>query len=317
MKKLICIIAILTVVSGCKKKEKDYGSILYKISYEGSTNKSMSLKGSEMKTPAGSADTIYTQFGQYITSLTPASFKAKFQTIRYSDGKNNNVDGHLLELINNNAASDAPERFADFSNNSTVNVTPILYGTDLAGSGDPAHTTSFTADKIDFIYFYFCLNYFYQEVTVPAQYNGLQLSQFNQAYNNTQYYSDSVLSNNILTVDHFPLMFPAFSALGYSDLTSVFAFGNTDSTYISTTDGNNSIFGFSQNIIVRSNKYVAFTLYRPDEGETLNMNTVLSFNSKGLIQVYAGNDNIPYTSDDVFVYAPKFWERLSVNVETN
>jgi hypothetical protein len=33
-----------------------------------------------------------------------------------------------------------------------------------------------------------------------------------------------------------------------------------------------------------------------------------------LIQIYAGQDNIPYTSDDIFVYAPNFWERLSVSL---
>ncbi len=303
---------ILSVISGCKKKEKDSGNILYKISCTSSTNKSMSLKkGSGMKFPAGSSDTLYTQFGDYITSLTPNKFTAKFQTIRLSDGKNNNIDGHLLELVNNNAAPNAPERFADFSNNSTVNVIPILYGTDLNNAG------SFTSDEINFIYFYFSLNYFYQEATLPIQYNGLNLSQFNQIYHNTQYYSDSVISNNILSVDHLPLIVPAFSAIGYSDIPFVFAFGNTDSTYISTAEGNNSIYGFSQNIIVRSNKYLAFTLYRPQEGETLNMNTILSFNSTNLIQVYAGNDNIPYNSDDVFVYAPKFWERLSVQVVIN
>lgn len=313
MKRFICLLVILSVISGCKKKEKDFGSILYKISYKDSTNKS---SGSGMKLPTSRVDTLYTQFGDYITSLTPTKFIAKFQTIRYSDGKNNNIDGHLLELVSMNAANDAPEHFADFSDNSTVNVIPILYGTDLAGT-DPSHTTSFTADEINFIYFYFCLNYFYQVVTIPAQYNGLNLSQFNQIYHNTQYYSDSVLSNNTLTLDHFPLIVPVFSTMGYTDIPDVFVFGNTNSTYISTSDGNNSIFGFGQNITVRSNNYSTFTLYRPKEGETLNMNTILSFNATNLIQVYAGNDNIPYTSDDVFVYAPKFWERLSVNVEMN
>jgi hypothetical protein len=30
---------------------------------------------------------------------------------------------------------------------------------------------------------------------------------------------------------------------------------------------------------------------------------------------YAGNDNIPYTFDDWFTYAPNFWERINVRLE--
>jgi len=40
----------------------------------------------------------------------------------------------------------------------------------------------------------------------------------------------------------------------------------------------------------------------------------MTFDINNLIQIYAGADNIPYTSDDIFVYAPRFWERLSVNL---
>jgi len=307
---------ILSFVLGCKKNKNGTirnGTIRYNISYTNSAYKStIANNKSNLKYISIDSDSLYTQFGDYITSLSPSKFTAKFVTIRFSDGKSNNIDGHLLELVNNNAAPNAPERFADFSNNSTVNVIPILYGTDIDEDAG-----SFTSDEINFIYFYFFINYFYQEATLPIQYNGVNLSQFNQFYHDTQYYSDSVISNNILRVNHLPLIVPAFSAIGYSGIPFVFAFGNTDSTYISTAEGNNSIYGFGQELIVRSNKYLAFTLYRPQEGETLNMNTILSFNSTNLIQVYAGNDNIPYNSDDVFVYAPKFWERLSVNVEIN
>jgi len=42
----------------------------------------------------------------------------------------------------------------------------------------------------------------------------------------------------------------------------------------------------------------------------------MNFNITELIQIYAGKDNIPYTFDDVFVYAPKFRERISVILNT-
>lgn len=53
-----------------------------------------------------------------------------------------------------------------------------------------------------------------------------------------------------------------------------------------------------------------------DDGSP-DLNGVLSFYPDGLIQVYAGADNIPYTADDVFIYAPRFWERLKSRLDIN
>jgi hypothetical protein len=47
------------------------------------------------------------------------------------------------------------------------------------------------------------------------------------------------------------------------------------------------------------------------------MNGILSINTQDLIQVYAGADNVPYTRDDIFVYAPRFWERISSRLDIN
>ena len=66
--------------------------------------------------------------------------------------------------------------------------------------------------------------------------------------------------------------------------------------------------------VIRSNYYNPFTFTPPAEGETKSYTAIVSFDYSNLIQVYAGLDNIPYTNDDVFVYAPNYWERLSVNV---
>jgi hypothetical protein len=299
---------ILSFISGCKKNES--GHILYNLSYTSSILKSTSAyNGLLVKSAIGSQDNLYTQFGQYITSLTPDKFTAKFQTIRFNSATNMNNGGHNLELVDNNASPDALERFADFTNNTSINITPHLYGgVDKNGM--------FAEDEINFVYFFFMLQYFYQEVALPDQYNGINISQFNHNYNNKNYSSDLVISNNILKVDHFPLIDALFSErnLGYPN---VFAFGNTDSTYISTTEGTSDIYGMGSWILIRSNKYSSFILHKPQDGKTLDINTILSFNSNGLIQIYAGKDNIPYTSDDVFVYAPYFWERLSVKVNMN
>lgn len=69
--------------------------------------------------------------------------------------------------------------------------------------------------------------------------------------------------------------------------------------------------------IVRSNSYNPITLQAIPTGETITVSGTMSFNISNLIQIYAGADNIPYTFDDIFVYAPNFWERLSVNINAN
>lgn len=53
----------------------------------------------------------------------------------------------------------------------------------------------------------------------------------------------------------------------------------------------------------------------PDDGESITMYSTISFDCTKLIQVYAGKDNIAYTNDDVFIYAPKYWERLKVRLD--
>ncbi|GAG16304.1 unnamed protein product, partial [marine sediment metagenome] len=193
MKKLIYLLVILSFVLGCKKnKNGANGTIRYNISYTNSANKlKTGNNDSNLKNTSGDSDSLYTQFGDYITSLSPSRFTAKFQTIRFNDDKLNTVDGHLLELVDNNAPPNAPERFADFTNNSTVSVIPTLYGTDIDQDAG-----SFTANEINFIYFYFVIIYFYQEAALPIQYNGINLSQFNNFYN------DSVIINNVLMINH-------------------------------------------------------------------------------------------------------------------
>ena len=156
----------------------------------------------------------------------------------------------------------------------------------------------------------------------------MNLSQFNVSIGSNTYSSDSVKQGNILKVDHSPLfakMFYPPSVLG--DVPVDFIFGNTDSTRIvylyegmsipELDAAINGVMTGPKNPFIWSNKYEAFKLSKPPDGETVTVNTTVSFNSINLIQVYAGADNIPYTSDDIFVYAPNFWERINVNVVIN
>jgi hypothetical protein len=102
----------------------------------------------------------------------------------------------------------------------------------------------------------------------------------------------------------------------------MFVFGQTDSTYIYMYDGTTlpeaERFPFwddDNRVIIRSSKFSTQKIVMPDKGETFTMFATLSFNTDNLIQVYAGNDNVPYTSDDVFVYCPHFWDKVRINLE--
>lgn len=101
-----------------------------------------------------------------------------------------------------------------------------------------------------------------------------------------------------------------------------YVFGNTDSTFIYNKEGNTipasehwPFGGSTKTPIKRSNKYVARTVALPAGGETIEMASTLRFDTQNLIQIYAGQDNILYTSDDIFPYAPNYWESLNVKLE--
>ena len=67
--------------------------------------------------------------------------------------------------------------------------------------------------------------------------------------------------------------------------------------------------------MIRSHQFTSLTVTMPEPDETIRMYSTVSFNTDNLIQVYAGRDNTPYTQDDVFTYAPNYWERLKVRLE--
>jgi hypothetical protein len=125
---------------------------------------------------------------------------------------------------------------------------------------------------------------------------------------------------NLLKIKH-----PAFISRLYKSGNGypyAYVFGNADSTFVFNKEGNtvpnseNWPFGGStMNPIIRSNKYIAKTVTMPTDGATLEMISTISFDTENLIQIYAGQDNVAYTGDDIFVYAPNYWERLGVKLE--
>lgn len=305
MKRAILFVLMIALMVACKKKEENFGTVNYTLTYARSTTDSKAMQSDASK---GTSDTLYSQFGDYITSLTPAIFKAKFLFIDYHNdkplGTNGDVEdgGYGLSIINGDLPPTAPEHFADFTGNATISVTPAL-------GGDLDNETVFSADEIHFIYLLAIFEYLYQEVELPSQYDSIVLTQFALP--------DVEITGRTLKVKDNRLVNGIYSQYGINDIIHLIAFGNTDSSYVSSTEGNNTIWGNQGGNVLRSNKYSELVFHKPAEGATFTINTILSFNYNNLIQVYAGADNIPYTSDDVMVYRPKFWDRLHVTVTTN
>ncbi len=297
----LTILLLLTV--SCKK----IGKVSYKIRF---TTSEIPLEFRRSNN-----EEFYTQFGDYITSLTPSKFTANIWTIGYADtvttpGYNN--DNQILQYIDQNPdhlPQNDPSRLVDFSNNVTVNFeNPVMYGRLRDG---------ILEDKqIDFKYFYFLPYYLYQEIQLPNEYEGVPIEMFGAETNST-------VENNIIKTQQQPFMRLIFPNSAYTNNGPYFYFGNTDSTFVVNPNGenvpmsiNNPIIGGGTNtLIIRSERYANTLYHAPEAGETITMSGIVSFNTTDLIQVYAGHDNIPYTSDDVFVYAPKFWERISSKLD--
>lgn len=114
------------------------------------------------------------------------------------------------------------------------------------------------------------------------------------------------VENNILKTKHSALIRPVFPNQP-PEFQTYFYFGNTNSTFVvnpnleevPTSADNPMISPSTRAMIIRSNRYTNAIYSAPAANETLTMSGVVSFNTTGLIQVYAGLDNIPYTSDDV------------------
>lgn len=313
MKTQFYILLVIVILASCKK---EVGTVHYKIKF---TTDEITLDNTKSaKTVRSAPNDLYTNFGDYITSLTPTKFMAKIWTIGYIDrvmvpGAN---DAQVLQYIDqnpDNLQQDDPSRMVDFSNNITVNFdNPVMFGQLRDGILE--------GKNIDFKYFYFLPYYLYQEIQLPAQYEGVQLEMFEQ------YMGSSVVENNVLKTQHQPFIKKIFPNSNTNN-GLYFYFGNTDSSFVVNPNGegvllsennpaiNEDSHGGTRTLIIRSSKYTNAIYSSPDANETITLSGIVSFNTTNLIQVYSGADNVPYTRDDVFVYAPKFWERISSKLD--
>jgi hypothetical protein len=299
MKKLAYILAL----AFCCSCGKDTGTVLYRINF---TTNEIAVKSTDE--PPGE---LYTQFGDYITSLTPTKFTACIWTTGYIDGvfSHSNNNANMLQYVEQNSDKlpfDDPSRLVDFSNNNVVSFNPVIYGR-VNNDGQ------FEDQQINFIYFYFMPSYLYQEMQLPAQYHNVELAMF----------PNGSISDDVLKVKHVEMLHKIFPDANLNSGINLF-FGNTDSTFIVNPNGeavatseDNPISDQTHGLVIRSHNYANMIFNSPPSGETVIMNGILSFNTTDLIQVYAGSDNLPYTGDDIFVYAPRFWERIYSSLEVN
>lgn len=315
MKAQFCILLVILIFASCKK---EVGTVHYKIKFTTGEIPQQNAKSAGTKKSA--SNDLYSNFGNYITSLTPTKFTAKIWTIGYINEvmKPGTNDAQMIQYIDqnpDNLPADDPSRMVDFSNNVTVNFNnPHVYGQLRDGILE--------GKNIDFKYFYFLPYYLYQEIQLPAQYEGIQLEMFEQYMGNF-----TTVDNNILKTQQQPIIRKIFPNSFNTNNGPYFYFGNTESTFVVNPNGerillsennpaiNEDAQGGTGTLIIRSNQYTNAIYQAPDANETLTMSGIVSFNTTGLIQVYAGADNMPYTRDDVFVYAPKFWERISSRLD--
>lgn len=314
---ILFIAIIILCCFSCKKEES--GNIQHKFLYTTSAGNTKEFE-KNIKSESIYTDQIHTGFGDYITSITPKHFSAKLLMMYYLDGWDWNGNMHAVSYIDQLKREAGEEQYIDFSDNKEVILTPELGSKDLIDN-------VFSQNEVTFIYFVFVPWYIYQELDLPVQYQDIRLSQFDEYYKEwikpnypgTQYNSDTIKIGTLLKSRHAPFS----SRLFDGEVINNFVFGNTDSTYIFNRQKNpldpskDWPFGGSGNrsMVVRSNKFSSPTVVMPSAGETITMQSTVIFDTQNLIQAYAGVDNIPYTSDDILIYAPKFWERINVKLE--
>ena len=114
MKKLISLLIISLIFFSCKKNT---GTVLYKINFI--DHEISSRKGFAIDKKSLSSDK-YTQFGDYITSITPQKFTAQIWTVGYIDKvlDRSNNNANMLQYIEQNGeklSRNDPSRSIDFS----------------------------------------------------------------------------------------------------------------------------------------------------------------------------------------------------------
>lgn len=266
------------------------------------------------------SDSLHSGFGTHISSLTPYHFSCKMSMLVFQDiYTQQDPKCHMISYVDGHDNQPGYEiaSYADFSGNKEVEFKPLLYSTDIRDG-------LFEKKEIDFRFLTFYPIYFEHEFEIPIQYLDLYTSGIlSSIFNDGSTINYDANQNKITIRTRKSFSYGAIHGNANAMPTGFsMVFGNTDSTYIYRYNGNlteDKRFPFwedSRNVIIRSNKFQTLKVVMPDAGQTFTMYSTISFNTDDLIHIYSGNDNTPFTYDDVFVYAPRFWDRMQVNLET-
>ena len=307
MKHTLLFLTIILLV-GCRKEGLD---VKFRTIYT-SSGENSGLKKSSMTQRATQAD--YTEFGDLVGTITPNNVTAKFYSIRYIDKATSN-DGMqtMVELISVNWPEDDNRRFADFTNGNSVEMIPEMWG-NIDNDG------WFVDDNIVLRYLGIFPQHFTFEFELPVQYENNPLDLWSVIPNIVK------RDGNIITCEiHYFLQHIQNEGFNYVNGKQLkgFVFGETDSTYIVGQDNIpvgdvTELISLAQpHCVARSGNYVCPVLTPPANDESKIITTTISFDSKDIIQQYAGFDNLPYTVDDIFVLQRNFWERFSIVVNQN
>ena len=305
--KNIILFLVIALLAGCEKKEGldlKMRTVYTSIPDDGKKSATNSMT-------YYSTTEYYTQFGDFVGAITPLSVKARFNTIRFIDRLNTDHGMQtMLEIIGVNWPFDDVRRLADFTNGNTLEVEPEIYGN--------VDTDGWFVDENIRLKYLFILP---QEFTLEFAIPDLLTNNFPIHPN---VYSERNGNTIKCGIDFllYPVQDNAYDIVHGISLNG-FVFGETDITYLvrqdNIPDGDVAelITQAQPHTVVRSSRYVSPTLIPPSRGETKIITTTISFDSKNIIQQYAGADNIPNTWDDRIVFVPKFWERFNVVIEQN
>jgi hypothetical protein len=276
---------------GCEKEklgntQEKYGNTHHQLKV---TSKSyVKKKSTELK---------YTQFGDFITSITPVSCVGELEYVRFYE--NSQLESSsFLTLVHREPNQGENRVLADFTNNATISLIPEING-DLILNPD-GQGASFKKDvTMTLLWVRLGIT---QAFELPAQYTSVNLPYWNRKRVGNKITTGMIdLNQQVNELSKFGNEIP-------------FAFGLTDSTFIE--------YGYLQDKYnltryIRSSKYKSWTMTPPLPDQTKTYVSTMGFLNDNIIQIYAGPDNIPYTSDDVIVLEPKYWEKIYVYVDEN
>lgn len=285
---LILLLIVILFITGCKKNK--YGNVKQQIRF---TSEILGA-GKKVKSQKSNQELRYTQFGDFVTSITPMSFVSELGPVRYFSQKGNE---DFIALVGESTG--IVILTADFAIDSTIPVIPTLC-CNVYDNPDGQGGGYFKNDvTLKMLYIRMNLKPVFE---LPVEYSNVNLIHYQTQQN-----------GRIITTNLYTLNQPVAELQVFNQTLDIY-FGQFDSTYISSEL---PFPDYNSGVHLRSSNFTEWTLTPPLGVETKTIVSTLSFFIDNIIHVYAGADNIPYTEDDVIVLEPKFWERIDVVVTIN